>query len=502
MEYELEIPATISGAAALDITGGSNGLLLTGNNTFTGDFYAQASTVGIGSATALGSGQISLDGSTIRSENGQWTVSNAVTVDANTTFQGGDDLTLSGPISFTGSRGFTVSDFDTITVTNTVGEALVANDSFFKSGIGIFQVQGAWDLGSTFSCYNQGGVILVDGANGAIVDTSGINTYWGGTIQFDNSVVNNNNRIHDEAFVMLDGGAFVINGNASTPTNEVIGQVQELPGALNNNSGGNFVSDGTFVMDSEGGSANPLTVTSPSLVVLSSVASVAPPPGTNETINFVGEAAILGSAGNQLKFTVAAPALNIPGNSGAGILTNAFITTWLPTVQIIGSNTSAAMTSIDFATYIAASGIAVATETDNVNTAGGNVKISALDSNANSVLSSAGQTINALMLVGGAAITAASGTPTLAVSSGLVVASHDGISAQFQWDRVLDAVDHRRQSGPGRPGHPAGGHRRHRTGRPERQLGQRERQHRHRDRARHVHRGRTGGHRRLHADHL
>ena len=66
-----------------------------------------------------------------------------------------------------------------------------------------------------------------------------------------------------------------------------------------------------------------------------------------------------------------------------GIIAYAYLTTIFATPQVFGLNTSAVAQSVDFATYVAATGVGIASETDNINTPGGNVKLS--DADAGSV---------------------------------------------------------------------------------------------------------------------
>ena len=397
------ISANISGSTSLLQSGGN--VLYTGNNTFTGDFYAQAGLVGIGSNTVLGTGTISMGGATFRGEGGQWTLGNFATMDSNPTFAAGNDLTFSGVVNLTGGRTITVSAFDTITFSGSVGDIFLVNN-FAKSGIGILQITGTWDTGGTFYTNNQGGTILIDGAAGAVVNTSGITVSWGSTIQFDNTAANNNNRLRDEATLALNGGSLVFIGNASTPTNEIVGPISLSAASAANTS------SSTIVMDSEGGASNPLTVQSPSFVE-----------NNTSLINFVGEGSILGTAGNQLKFITTQPILNTV--APVGIIGNALLTTVLPTAGLIGLDT--ATTSVDFATYLAATGVGIASETDNINAAGGgNVKLSSADSNVGAGVTLTGSaTINALLVVGNVAV---AGAQALTVASGFVASASNSIS--------------------------------------------------------------------------
>ncbi|MBL9163075.1 MAG: autotransporter-associated beta strand repeat-containing protein [Planctomycetaceae bacterium] len=79
-------------------------LILTGDNSdYPGDVFLTAGTIAVGSNTALGTGPLTVDGGTLRSEGAARTIGNVVTIGTTAALGGSLDLTLTGAISGAGS---------------------------------------------------------------------------------------------------------------------------------------------------------------------------------------------------------------------------------------------------------------------------------------------------------------------------------------------------------------------------------------------------------------
>ena len=232
--YDLLLTANVSGSESIRILGGG-GLLLSGNNTYTGDTYLQAGTLALGSDTALGTGMLSW-GSTLLAENGARTIANQISIDAAAvSFTGSDDLTFTGAANLTGARTITTPNMDTLTFANGLGDFLVQNNNFAKGGPGIVQFTAAATFGGTFAMSAAGGTVILGGAGGGLLNAASITVGFGDTLQLDNTTNNDTNRLRDEAAITLTGGSLVYYGAPGAASSETFGAIT-VNNAANENS--------------------------------------------------------------------------------------------------------------------------------------------------------------------------------------------------------------------------------------------------------------------------
>jgi autotransporter-associated beta strand protein len=145
------ITATIDSVIGEDATGGrkltkaGNGtLVLTANNNFTGGFQINAGSVAVGHNSALGTGLLTLNGGTFRSDSAAArTIANNVTQSSNSTIGGSGALTFNGDWTLSGgNRTLTVNNSAATTIAGAVGED-VAGRNFTKAGTGSLEIGGA-----------------------------------------------------------------------------------------------------------------------------------------------------------------------------------------------------------------------------------------------------------------------------------------------------------------------------------------------------------------------
>ncbi|MAX26919.1 MAG: hypothetical protein CMJ19_20690 [Phycisphaeraceae bacterium] len=110
-----ELASTITGAGGLIFNGTGTQTISGDNSEFTGDTTLNSGTTVAGSNTAFGTGTIIANGGTLRSGETAVTLGNDITLDADTTFRGSSQLTLTGVI--TGENTFTKNDSNTVILT-------------------------------------------------------------------------------------------------------------------------------------------------------------------------------------------------------------------------------------------------------------------------------------------------------------------------------------------------------------------------------------------------
>lgn len=174
--------------------------ILNAANTYSGTTTLSGGTLGIGNASALGTGTFAIgSGSFDNTTGGALTIANTISLTGNSTFIGTDDLTLDGAATLTGNRTVTVS----------------ANTLTFNNGVG--QNSGARNFTKTGS----GKLIL-----------NGDNTYTGNTT--------------------VSAGTLVVNGSLASPTNTVAaGATLDLSGSITGGMtlgvGGRLSGSGTVI---------------------------------------------------------------------------------------------------------------------------------------------------------------------------------------------------------------------------------------------------------------
>lgn len=128
------------------VKAGAGALTLSGSNTFSGGLTLNNGTLNLGHASALGSGPLLIQGGAFDNLSGAaLTVANAITLNANTTFNATDPLNLAGVVSVTNADRFVTlgSGSGALKVTGLLAGA-DANRIFRTAGTGTFQVGGAW----------------------------------------------------------------------------------------------------------------------------------------------------------------------------------------------------------------------------------------------------------------------------------------------------------------------------------------------------------------------
>ncbi|WP_031373028.1 autotransporter domain-containing protein [Lysobacter antibioticus] len=102
---DLGFGGTIGGAGSL-IKTGAGAVSLNGANNFGGGFDLQAGTLNLGTATALGSGALSVNGAATLNASTALSVSNAINLNAALSIGGANDLALGGTIGGAGGLSF------------------------------------------------------------------------------------------------------------------------------------------------------------------------------------------------------------------------------------------------------------------------------------------------------------------------------------------------------------------------------------------------------------
>lgn len=119
----LTINGSVSGSGSLTKTGSGN-LTLNNAKNYSGGTVIEQGTVFIGNNAALGTGNVTIDGSSsLRSNASNLTVANDITLNNNLTI-GGTDFTLNGDISGTGAL-----------TKNTTGRVTLGGDNTFTGGV-------------------------------------------------------------------------------------------------------------------------------------------------------------------------------------------------------------------------------------------------------------------------------------------------------------------------------------------------------------------------------
>ncbi len=180
----INLGGVISGVGGSILQNGIGGTLLlsgVGANTYTGGVTLTAGTLVVGKASALGTGNLVLNGGALQS-NGSLSIANNFSQTANSTINGANNLTLSG----TGNLGSNT----TLLVNNTAGTITLSN-----------AIGGA------------GGIAL----NGNILVLSGANSYTGGTIVTAGTLqLGTSNALAPIGGVTVNGGIFDVNGTTQT----------------------------------------------------------------------------------------------------------------------------------------------------------------------------------------------------------------------------------------------------------------------------------------------
>jgi autotransporter-associated beta strand protein len=155
--------------------------ILNGVNTYSGTTTVSAGTLGIGNASAIGTGTFAMgNGSYDNTTGGALTIANTISLTGNSTFIGTDNLALNGAATLTGNRTVTVSA-NTLTFNSAVGENS-AGRNFTKAGAGKLVLNGA----NTYTGITtvSAGVLAVNGSLSSLTNVVAA----GGTLDLSGSI--------------------------------------------------------------------------------------------------------------------------------------------------------------------------------------------------------------------------------------------------------------------------------------------------------------------------
>jgi fibronectin-binding autotransporter adhesin len=165
------------GARSLTINQGGFTMTLSGDNTYSGGTTISAGRLNLGSATALGSGPLAINGGTIDNTSGNNALSVANwTIGGSFTFGGTNDLTLTGNFSNnTNNRSLTLQGTNsTLTLDGSYTNSQSNSQNYTVNGAGnTLVVTGGWNLshngtGRLLQLIGTGDVLVI----GAMVDST------------------------------------------------------------------------------------------------------------------------------------------------------------------------------------------------------------------------------------------------------------------------------------------------------------------------------------------
>ena len=253
---DLTVSGTISGTGGL-IKSGNGVLKLSGTNTYTGTTTLSAGTLAIASNSALGGGTLSLNGGTLTASGGARSIANSLTLTANSTIAGSDNLTLASTlINSGGNRTLTINNSGA----TTLGNINLSNNNTGRTltiaGTGNSTISGIITNGGT------GAGNLTKSGSGTLTLT-GANTYTGtttisaGTLQIGaggttgsiagTSIVNNAALAFDRSNDLIYVGVISGTGSVTKAGNGTL----MLTGA-NTYTGATTISGGTLQIGSGG----------------------------------------------------------------------------------------------------------------------------------------------------------------------------------------------------------------------------------------------------------
>ena len=183
---DLDVSAVISGTGSLEKQN-TGTLLLSGANTFSGGLKLTAGTTLIANDRAAGTGTLDLHGGTIQASGGARSLTNSVSVTANSAVGGADDITFSGDTTLTANRTLTT---DNTGLTTFSGVMSGAGNSLTKAGAGTLALYGT----NTFSggTVINAGTVLIN--NNLSLGASGVAaTINAGTLRATENITNTRN---------------------------------------------------------------------------------------------------------------------------------------------------------------------------------------------------------------------------------------------------------------------------------------------------------------------
>ena len=370
---------TVAGLGTLTLSNPSN--VYSGGTTLnTTAAGAPVGSLVIGSATALGTGTLTLTAGTLQ-VGGAFAIPNAVTLNGGlVVFGGSNAITFNGAATLANATT-TVLQANTVTTFNGV---IGSGNLAYLGGSSTLTLAGTSTYtGSTI--VSAGNLVLA--GNSALTGTTNVTLNQGGTLTLDNTGTNLADRINDSATVTLNGGTLIFLGNASANSTETLGAVTAAAGSS--------------VIKSVNGSSASATLTLTSLA-RSAGAALSFQAGSSQT---------LGSANNQI----------IVNQAPSALLTNGIIkgVTVADATTFSGNTTGFNLAT---ATGSSTSSIGALTTYQTLSTTGGNAATDNVLVTASTALT-ANDTVNAALLVGDAinisgAVTLNLGSGTLASTGG------------------------------------------------------------------------------------
>ncbi|EEM2980171.1 autotransporter outer membrane beta-barrel domain-containing protein [Salmonella enterica subsp. enterica serovar Agona] len=238
------VDATLDPASATGWDGtslikqGAGTLILNAENTYTGGTTISGGTLVATNVDALGSGDVT-DDATLELNTGG-TFDNAISGSGQVVKSGDDVLTLSGANSYSG--GTLISD-GTLVASNVeaLGTGDVTDDAVLELNTG----------GDFDNAISGSGQVVKSGDD--VLTLSGANSYSGGTLISDGTLVASNvealgtGDVTDDATLELNTGGDFINNIGGTGRVEKSGDKMLTLSGANSYSGGTLISDGTLV---------------------------------------------------------------------------------------------------------------------------------------------------------------------------------------------------------------------------------------------------------------
>jgi fibronectin-binding autotransporter adhesin len=156
---------------------GTGTLTLSGTNSQTGTTTLSAGTLAVSGSSALGTGLIALNGGSLQAASAS-TISNPISLNANSTINGSQSLNLAGPVTLNGFNALSVTATAPATISVAIGESTPS--IFIKQGSGELQLTGASTYtGGTFI---QAGTLRINNTTGSAFGTGAVTVASGATL--------------------------------------------------------------------------------------------------------------------------------------------------------------------------------------------------------------------------------------------------------------------------------------------------------------------------------
>ncbi|MEO7099133.1 MAG: autotransporter-associated beta strand repeat-containing protein [Luteolibacter sp.] len=390
----------LSGTGGLTKSGSGN-LTISGSNSYLGATNLNGGTLTLGKSNALNS-------------------LSALTLGASTVFNPGTFSQTVGGLSGSGSvtMGGGTFNIGAADLSTTFSGIISGNGALVKSGSGTLTLSGTNTATSTFEV--SAGTVALSGASGSFASAPSVTLQSGSTLSLDNSVSENANRIGNSTAIRLGGGTLQLISD-SNGTSESVGALTVLGGSSNVNvthngsgsdssaltfSGLGTITDGATVNFSAtggmlgGSSTGPqIRITGQASGLLGSWATVGADPAEYFLYGIRAYSAYYeGSLGINLNDATKIVRLSAGSSAGAGVLSNAGVTTNLGLNLTdfgnldLGTDSSRTLNLKD-GSLIKSTGVASTIQGSGILTAGGTAA-----GNLNvSVTSGAGLTINSVI---------------------------------------------------------------------------------------------------------